>query len=59
MEPAEISRRAKEAAGGIRDLGKRVAGNPVAAVLTALVAGFLLGMVLRLFERSPEERREK
>ena len=59
MEPTEISRRAKEAAGGIRDLGKRVAGNPVSAVLSALVAGFLFGLVLRLFERSPGERREK
>ncbi len=59
MEPAEIARRAKEAAGGIRDLGKRVADNPVSAVLSALVAGFLFGLVLRLFERGPEERREK
>jgi hypothetical protein len=59
MEPAEISRRAKEAAGGIRDLGKRVADNPVSAVLSALIAGFFFGLVLRLFERGAEERREK
>jgi hypothetical protein len=59
MEPAEISRRAKQAAGGIRDLGKRVANSPVSAVISALVAGFLFGLVLRLFERGPEERRER
>ena len=59
MEPAEIARRAKEAAGGIRDLGKRVADNPVSAVLSVLVAGFLFGLVLRLFERAPRERAEK
>ena len=59
MEPAEIARRAKEAAEGVRDLGRRVADNPVSAVLSALIAGFLFGMVLRFFERAPRERGEK
>ena len=59
MEPAEIARRAKEAAGGIRDLGKRIADNPVSAVLTALAAGFLFGLVLRFFERPERVREEK
>ena len=59
MEPAEIARRAKEAAAGIRKLGERAVANPISAVLSALVAGFLFGLVLRLFERSPREREEK
>ncbi|MEO6740363.1 MAG: hypothetical protein ABIP20_08925 [Chthoniobacteraceae bacterium] len=59
MEPAEIARRAKVAAGGIRDLGKRIADNPVSAVLTALAAGFVCGLVLRLFERPERVREEK
>ena len=58
-EPTKISHRAKQSAGGIRDLLKRAAENPVSAVLSALVAGFLFGLVLRLFERGPDERREK
>jgi hypothetical protein len=59
MEPAEIARRAREAAGGIRKLGERAVANPLAAVLSALAAGFLFGLVLRLFERTPREREEK
>ncbi len=59
MEPAEIARRAKDAAGEIRNLGRRVTANPVSAVLSALALGFIFGLVLRLFERSPEERRGK
>lgn len=56
MEPAEMARRAREAASGIRDLGRRAVENPVSALLTALAAGFLVGLVLRLFERTrPEE----
>jgi len=58
-EPAEITRRAKEAAGGIRTVGKRAMENPVSTVLCALAAGFLLGLVLRLFERSPRGGGEK
>ena len=59
MEPAEIARRAREAASGIRNLGRRAASNPVTAVLTAMAAGFLFGLVLRLYERPPRERGEK
>ena len=59
MEPAEIARRAREAASGIQNLGRRAASSPVAAVLTALAAGFLFGLVLRLYERPPRERGEK
>ena len=59
MEPAEIARRAREAASDIQNFGRRAAGNPVAAVLTALAAGFLFGLVLRLFERPPRERGKK
>ena len=57
MEPAEIARRALEAGGGVRNLGERAWKNPVAAFLSALAAGFLLGLVLRLFERSPREEK--
>jgi hypothetical protein len=57
--PAEIARRAKDAAGGIRNLGKRFADNPVSAILSALAAGFLFGLVLRLFERPRRVREEK
>jgi hypothetical protein len=56
MEPVEMARRAREAAGSIRNLGRRAAGNPVSALLAALAAGFLVGLALRLFERP---RREK
>ena len=56
MQPAEIARRAREAAGAIQNLGRRAVENPVSAVLTALAAGFLFGLVLRLFERAPIER---
>ena len=59
MDPAEIARRARQAAGTIQNLGRRAVENPVAAVLTALAAGFLFGLVLRLFERPPRERVEK
>jgi hypothetical protein len=59
MEPSEIARRAREAADGVRDLGRRCTENPVSAVLTALAAGFLLGLVLRLFERPRRERGEE
>jgi len=57
MEPAEIASRAKEAAAGIRNLGRRAVENPVSAVLGALAAGFLFGMVLRLFERTRREEK--
>ena len=59
MEPAEIARRARKAASGIQNFGRRAASNPVAAVLTALAAGFLFGLALRLFERIPTEREKK
>jgi hypothetical protein len=59
MEPAEIARRAREAAGGIRKLGERAAANPLSAMLCALAAGFVFGLVLRLFERTPPEREKK
>ena len=59
MEPTEIASRARDAAGGLRNLARRAVSNPVSAVLTALAAGFVLGLVLRLFERPPREREEK
>ncbi len=59
MEPADIVHRAREAASDIRDVGRRAFRNPVSAVLAALAAGFVLGLVLRLFERAPLEREEK
>ncbi len=51
MEPPEIADRARNAAGGIKNLAGRAFSNPVSAVLTALAAGFALGLVLRFFER--------
>ena len=59
MEPAEIARRTREAADGFRNLGKHALANPVSAVLTALAAGFLFGLVLRLFERTTVEQEKK
>jgi len=59
MEPKEIASRARHAASGLGALGRRAIGNPASAVLTALVAGFVFGLVLRLFERGPRERGEK
>ena len=59
METADFVHRAREAASGIQNAGRRVFRNPMSAVLTALAAGFLLGLVLRFFERAPTEREEK
>jgi hypothetical protein len=59
MDAAEMQKRAKALAGGIQDLGKRAFANPLSALLTALAAGFVCGLVLRLFERTPSEREEK
>ena len=59
MDATEIARRAKEAAAGIRKLGERAVANPLSAVLSALAAGFVFGLVLRLFERAPREREEE
>ena len=55
MEAAKMARRAREAANSIRNFGRRATENPVSALLTALAAGFLLGLVLRLFERPRRE----
>ena len=59
MEPAEIIHRAREAASGIQNAGRSVFRNPMSAVLAALAAGFVLGLVLRVFERAPIEHEEK
>ncbi|MEO6784488.1 MAG: hypothetical protein ABI318_00035 [Chthoniobacteraceae bacterium] len=59
MDSAEMRKRAKVIAGGIQDLGRRAAANPVSAVLAALAAGFVFGLVLRLFERPERGRGEK
>ena len=57
MERKEIATRARDAESGIRNLASRAFSNPVTAVLTALAAGFVLGLALRLFERPPREER--
>ncbi len=59
MDAAEMQKRAKAIAGSVQDFGKRAFANPVSSLLTALAAGFLIGLVLRLFERPPREREEK
>lgn len=51
MDASEIQRRAGEAVGDLRKMGQRVTENPFAALLAAVAAGFLLGLVLRAFER--------
>ena len=56
MSAREMRLRAGDAAGGMRTIGKRLAENPVAAVLTAIAAGFLMGLVLRLFEKPGREK---
>ena len=56
MNAGEMRLRADEAAGGVRKIGKTLAENPVAAVLTAIAAGFLVGLVLRLFEKPAREK---
>ena len=48
--------RTDEAAGGVRTFAKSLAENPVAAVLTAIAAGFLIGLVLRIFEKPQREK---
>ena len=59
MTAADIAKRAKQIAQDARRLGMRAVENPVAAVLTALAAGFVFGLALRLFERPPRRREEK
>ena len=59
MDAVELAQRAKKIAGDARNLGGRALENPVTAVLTALAAGFVFGLVLRLFERTPRKREEK
>ena len=59
MDAADIARRAKKIAGEARTMGRRALENPVAAVLTAVAAGFVFGLALRLFERPPRGRVEK
>jgi len=55
MDAAEIQRRAGKTAGDLRALSRRVTENPVAALLAALAAGFLFGLVLRLSEHPRRE----
>jgi hypothetical protein len=57
MDATGIQRRAGEAVGDLRTLGRRVTANPVAALLAAIAAGFLLGVILRLFERPRGEKK--
>jgi hypothetical protein len=57
MDAAEIQRRAAEASEGLRTFGRRVTANPIATLLAALAAGFLVGLVLRFFERPRVERK--
>jgi hypothetical protein len=57
MDAAKIQRRAGKLAGDLRVMGRRATDNPVAAVLAALAAGFLLGLVLRVFERPRREKK--
>ena len=59
MDAAEMRERAKGIAGRIQDFGKRATANPVSAVLAALAAGFIAGLVFRFFERSHRQRGEK
>jgi hypothetical protein len=59
MDAAEIARRAKKFAGEAKNFGRRAAENPVTAVLTAIAAGFVFGLALRLFERPARGREEK
>ena len=56
MSAREMRLRADGAAEGVKTIGKRLAENPAAAVLTAIAAGFLVGLVLRLFEKPPREK---
>jgi len=55
MGAAGIERRVGETVGNLRTVGRRMTANPVAALLAALAAGFLLGLVLRVFERPRRE----
>jgi len=55
MDAAGIERRVGETVGNLRTVGRRMTANPVAALLAALAAGFLLGLVLRVFERPRRE----
>ena len=55
MGAREIRRPADEGSGGLRTIGKRLAENPVAALLAAVAAGLLAGLVLRLFRSTSRE----
>ena len=55
MDAAGSERRGGETIGNLRAVGRRIAENPVAALLAALGAGFVIGLVLRLFERPHRE----
>jgi hypothetical protein len=57
MDAAEIQRRAGEAAAGLRTMGRRATENAFATLLTALAAGFLVGLLLRFFERPRNEKK--
>ena len=59
MDAAEITRHAKKIAADARSLGRRAMENPVSAVLTALAAGFVFGLALRIFERPARGGREE
>ena len=59
MDATEIARHAKKIAADARSLGRRAMENPVSALLTALAAGFVFGLALRLFERPARGREEK
>ena len=59
MDAGELARRAKKITADARSVGRRAMKNPVAAVLTAVAAGFVFGLALRPFERSPRRRGEQ
>ena len=59
MDAAELGKRATKIVQDARSLGRRAAESPVAAVLTALAAGFVFGLAMRFFERPRRVREEK
>ena len=56
MDAQEIQQRAAAAARKVADIGAQLRRSPGLALLAAVAAGFLAGLVLRCFERKPVVR---
>ena len=56
MDAEKIRQTAGDVVEGVRDFGRRTCGSPLGSLLIALGAGFLIGLLLRFFDRPEAER---